>query len=151
MPDIINRDQVLIEKAQKTLDRVLFIAFCEDRGLLPAKTLTNAHARKDAYHPRLIWDNYKAVFRWVDLGNEDPPIPGYNGGLFQHDSILDEQLTVPDPLCTQLKQLTRFDFDTEVSVDILGHIFEQSVTDLEELKAEATKQEYDKKKGKRKT
>lgn len=149
--DIVNRDQVLIEKAQKTLDRVLFIAFCEDRGLLPTKTLTNAHDRKDPYHPKPIWDNYKTVFRWVDLGNEDPPVPGYNGGLFQHDLILDEQLTVPDPLCTQFNRLTRFDFDTEVSVDILGHIFEQSVTDLEELKAEATKQEYDKKKGKRKT
>ncbi|MBW4639314.1 MAG: hypothetical protein KME05_13955 [Gloeocapsa sp. UFS-A4-WI-NPMV-4B04] len=144
--DIVNRDQVLIEKAQKTLDRVLFIAFCEDRGLLPTKTLTNAHDRKDPYHPKPIWDNYKTVFRWVDLGNEDPPVPGYNGGLFQHDLILDEQLTVPDPLCTQLNRLTRFDFDTEVSVDILGHIFEQSVTDLEELKAEATKQESDKKK-----
>jgi len=47
--------------------------------------------------------------------------------------------------------LTRFDFDTEVSVDILGHIFEQSVTDLEELNAETTGQEYNQKKGKRKT
>ncbi|HAT13810.1 MAG TPA: type I restriction endonuclease subunit M, partial [Microcoleaceae bacterium UBA11344] len=48
-------------------------------------------------------------------------------------------------------QLTRFDFDTEVSVKILGHIFEQSVTDLEELNAEASGQEYNQKKGKRKT
>lgn len=148
-PDILNRD-VLIEKAQKTLDRVLFIAFCEDRGLLPHKTLTDAHDRKDPYHPRPIWDNYKAVFRWVDRGNEDPPIPGYNGGLFQHDPLLDEQLTVTDRLCTQLNRLTRFDFDTEVSVDILGHIFEQSITDLEELKADVAK-EYDNKKSKRKT
>ncbi|NET49389.1 MAG: class I SAM-dependent DNA methyltransferase, partial [Merismopedia sp. SIO2A8] len=30
-PDLPNRDLVLIEKAQKTLDRVLFIAFCGDR------------------------------------------------------------------------------------------------------------------------
>lgn len=148
-PDILNRD-VLIEKAQKTLDRVLFIAFCEDRGLLPHKTLTDAHDRKYPYHLRPIWDNYKAVFRWVDRGNEDPPIPGYNGGLFQHDPLLDEQLTVTDRLCTQLNRLTRFDFDTEVSVDILGHIFEQSITDLEELKADVAK-EYDTKKSKRKT
>ncbi len=150
-PDIINRDRVLIEKAQKTLDRVLFIAFCEDKGLLPAKILSNAHDSKDIYNPQPIWANYKKVFSWVDIGNEDPPIPGYNGGLFQHDVILDEELTVPDPLCSQLKQLTRYDFDTEVSVDILGHIFEQSVTDLEELKAETAGQEYDNKKGKRKT
>ena len=149
--DIPDHERVLIEKAQKTLDRLLFVAFCEDRGLLPPKTIAQAHDYKDPYNPKPIWDNYKAVFRWVDKGNDNPPIPGYNGGLFQPDPLLDEQLTVPDPICSQLKQLTRFDFDTEVSVDILGRIFEQSVTDLEELKAEATGQDYNKKKGKRKT
>jgi type I restriction-modification system DNA methylase subunit len=148
--DIPNFDQVLIEKAQKTLDRILFIAFCEDRGLLPEKTISKAHDSKDAYNPRPIWDNYQAVFRWVDQGNEDPPIPGYNGGLFQYDPILDAQLNIPDSLCSQLKQLTRFDFDSEVSVDILGRIFEQSITDLEELKADVAKQEFHKKQGKRK-
>lgn len=147
---IPNRDGILIEKAQKTLDRILFIAFCEDRGLLPEKTIAKAHDSKNAYNNRLIWEIYKDVFRWVDQGNDDPPIPGYNGGLFQHDALLDEQLNIPDPLCTQLKNLTRFDFDSEVSVDILGRIFEQSITDLEELKADVTKQEFDKKQGKRK-
>jgi len=147
---IPNRDQVLIEKAQKTLDRILFIAFCEDRGLLPEKTISKAYNSKDIYHPRPIWENYQAVFRWVDQGNEDPPIPGYNGGLFQHDPILDQLLDIPDSLCGQLQQLTRFDFDSEVSVDILGRIFEQSITDLEELKADVAKQEFDKKQGKRK-
>jgi N-6 DNA Methylase len=149
--DIPNRDAVLIEKAQKLLDRVLFIAFCEDRRLLPEKTIRKAHDHKDQYNPRSIWDNYKAVFRWVDVGNDDPPIPGYNGGLFKHDSLLDGQLQVTDLLCTQLKELARFDFDTEVSVNILGHIFEQSVTDLEELRALAAGQAFDQKKGKRKT
>lgn len=149
--DIPNRDRVLIEKAQKTLDRILFIAFCEDKGLLPAKTINNAHDSQDIYNPRTIWENYLAVFRWVDVGNDDPPVPGYNGGLFKFDSILDAQLTVPNLLCSQLNQLTRFDFDTEVSVKILGHIFEQSVTDLEELNAETAGQEYNQKKGKRKT
>ena len=147
---IPNPDQVLIEKAQKTLDRILFIAFCEDRGLLPEKTISKAYNNKDIYHPRPIWENYQAVFRWVDQGNEDPPIPGYNGGLFQHDPILDQLLDIPDSLCGQLQQLTRFDFDSEVSVDILGRIFEQSITDLEELKADVAKQEFDKKQGKRK-
>ena len=149
--DIPNRDKVLIEKAQKTLDRILFIAFCEDKGLLPAKTINNAHDSQDLYNPRTIWGNYLAVFRWVDVGNDDPPVPGYNGGLFQFDPILDARLTVPNLLCSQLNQLTRFDFDTEVSVKILGHIFEQSVTDLEELNAETAGQEYNQKKGKRKT
>lgn len=149
--NIPNRDNILIEKAQKTLDRILFLAFCQDRGLLPKNTLNNAHDHKDPYNPRPIWDNYKSVFSWVDKGNEDPPIPGYNGGLFEHDPLLDEQLTVPDPLCTQLKNLTKYDFETEVSVDILGHIFEQSITDLEALKAKTQNQDFNQKSGKRKT
>ncbi|WP_254174179.1 Eco57I restriction-modification methylase domain-containing protein [Planktothrix pseudagardhii] len=149
--NIPNRDNILIEKAQKTLDRILFLAFCQDRGLLPKNTLNNAHDHKYPYNPRPIWDNYKSVFSWVDKGNEDPPIPGYNGGLFEYDSLLDEQLTVPDPLCTQLKNLTKYDFETEVSVDILGHIFEQSITDLEALKAKTQNQDFNQKSGKRKT
>jgi type I restriction-modification system DNA methylase subunit len=149
--DLPDRDITLIEKAQKTLDRVLFIAFCEDKDLLPRETLRQAHDHTDPYNPRSIWDNYKAVFRAVDEGNEALSIPGYNGGLFKHDPILDEQLTVSDLLCTQLNKLTRYDFDSEVSVNILGHIFEQSVTDLEELRALSAGEEYDQKKGKRKT
>ncbi|MDB9311958.1 Eco57I restriction-modification methylase domain-containing protein [Spirulina sp. CS-785/01] len=140
----------LIEKAQKTLDRILFIAFCEDRGLLPRRTIRNAYDHQDPYNPRPIWENYKAVFRWVDVGNEDPPISGYNGGLFKHDPLLDEELTVTDRICGELMQLTRYDFATEVSVDILGRIFEQSVTDLEELRAVARGDTYDQKRGKRK-
>lgn len=148
--DIPNRETVLIEKAQKVLDRVLFVAFCEDKGLLPQKTIQKAHDHRDAYNPRPIWDNFKAVFQWVDRGNDDPPIPGYNGGLFKHDALLDKRLKVSDELCTQLKVLARFNFDTDVSVEILGHIFEQSVTDLEELRALAKGEDFNPKKGKRK-
>lgn len=149
--DLPDRDMALIEKAQKTLDRVLFIAFCEDKGLLPKETLKQAHDHQDPYNPRSIWENYKAVFRAVDQGNEALAILGYNGGLFRHDPLLDEQLQVSDLLCTQLKKLTRYDFDSEVSVNILGHIFEQSVTDLEELRALSAGENYDQKKGQRKT
>jgi N-6 DNA Methylase len=149
-----NQELILIEKAQKLLDRVLFIAFCEDQGLLPKDTLKNAHDAQSPYTSETIWDIYKRLFRWVDRGNDQPPIAGYNGGLFAFDEVLDGQLTVPDSRCTALKNLTRFEFDTDVSSDILGRIFEQSITDLEALKAEKTGQKYDKadeKKGKRKT
>ena len=145
-----NRDFVLIEKSQKLLDRVLFIAFCEDCGLLPSKTLTKAYEFQDLYGNSTPWDRYKKVFRWVDVGNANPAIPGYNGGLFKPDALLDEQLEVTDALCGQLNQLTRFDFATEVSVNILGRIFEQSITDLEELKSESTGQPFNEKQGKRK-
>ncbi len=150
----VNQELVLIEKAQKLLDRVLFIAFCEDQGLLPRNTLKNAYDAKNPYVPMTVWELFKQLFRWVDRGNSEPPIAGYNGGLFAHDPVLDEVLTVPDSRCEMLANLTRFEFDTDVSADVLGRIFEQSITDLEALKAEKTGQKYDKaeqKKGKRKT
>ncbi|MGG6263380.1 Eco57I restriction-modification methylase domain-containing protein [Leptolyngbya sp. AN03gr2] len=149
-----NQELVLIEKAQKLLDRVLFIAFCEDQGLLPRDTLKNAYQAKNPYVPMTVWELFKQLFRWVDRGNSEPPIAGYNGGLFAYDPVLDETLTVPDSRCERLVSLTRFEFDTDVSADVLGRIFEQSITDLEALKAEKTGQKYDKaeqKKGKRKT
>ncbi|MGG6238373.1 Eco57I restriction-modification methylase domain-containing protein [Nodosilinea sp. AN01ver1] len=149
--DFPDRDVALIEKAQKTLDRVLFIAFCEDKDLLPKETIQQAHDHQDPYNPRPIWENYKAVFRAVDQGNPALSIPGYNGGLFKHDSLLDDQLQVSDILCTQLKKLARYDFDSEVSVNILGHIFEQSVSDLEELRALSAGEAYDQRRGQRKT
>lgn len=146
-----HRNVALIATAQKVLDRILFIAFCEDRGLLPEKTIQKAHDHKDPYSPRTIWENFKAVFQAVDKGNSALSIPGYNGGLFAHDPLLDEQLWVSDILCSHLNKLTSYDFASEVSVNILGHIFEQSVSDLEELRAQATNQTYDQKKGRRKT
>ena len=43
-----------------------------------------------------------------------------------------------NPIILNLLYMASFDFNTEVSVNILGHIFEQSISDLEELKEEKT-------------
>ena len=40
------------------------------------------------------------------------------------------------PIITNLLIMDSFDFNTEVTVNILGHIFEQSISDLEELRTE---------------
>ena len=41
-----------------------------------------------------------------------------------------------NPIITNLLIMDSFDFNSEVNVNILGHIFEQSISDLEELKKE---------------
>lgn len=79
----------LIEPVQKLLDRVLFVAFAEDRGLLPAKTLSQAYSHRDPYNPRPAWGNFLGLFRAIDKGNPQLGIPAYNGGLFAPDSVLD--------------------------------------------------------------
>ena len=67
------------------LDRVLFIAFAEDRDLLPAHTLAQAFAQQDPFNPQPVWENFKGLFRFIDKGNSALHIPAYNGGLFRAD------------------------------------------------------------------
>lgn len=123
----------LIEPVQKLLDRVLFVAFAEDRGLLPSKSLSQAWSHRDPYHPRPVWSNFQALFRAIDQGNPALSIPAYNGGLFAADPVLDA-LAVPDDACRMFAELGGYDFAEDVSVTVLGHIFEQSVSDIEQLK-----------------
>lgn len=125
--------EALIEPIQKLLDRVLFVAFAEDRGLLPQKSLAQAWSHRDPYHPRPVWENFKALFAAVDKGNAALGILPYNGGLFAPDPLLDS-LAVPDDACRMFAALGDYDFADDVSVTVLGHIFEQSVSDIEQLK-----------------
>src|SRR5256885_15430165 len=73
---------------QKLLDRVLFCAFCEDRGLLPADSLKRAFEHRDPYDPKPLWQNFRGLFRAIDEGNAGLNIPAYNGSLFASDPSL---------------------------------------------------------------
>src|SRR5205814_1939807 len=126
-----------------------FCAFSEDRGLLPADTVKRAYQHSDPYNPRPIWDNFRGLFRAIDQGSAALGIPRYNGGLFADDPLLN-RLIVPDEVCRYFQDLADYDYrpahqvmaDAEaiaarlIDVDILGHIFEQSITDLERLRDE---------------
>jgi hypothetical protein len=129
-----------IALAQKILDRVLFIAFAEDTGLLPDNTLANAFTARDPYNPRPVWENFKGLFRAIDAGSEELKIPRYNGGLFRTDVAINS-LDIPDAVCEGFKTLGEYDFASEVSVTVLGHIFEQSIADVERLQAIARGEE----------
>ena len=127
----------LLGHTQTILDRVLFLAFAEDRGLVPRDTLARAFEHQDPYNPRPVWQNFVTVFHSVDKGNSALGIPAYNGGLFRERPDVDE-LELSDEMCASFKALGEYDFGEDVSVDVLGHIFEQSITDLEKLRIEAT-------------
>ena len=123
----------VLQHTQTVLDRILFIAFAEDRGLLPSKTIESTCDYRDKFHPVPVWKNFCAVFRWIDKGHEAERYPAYNGGLFQEDANIDD-LDITDEMCAELKKLAAYDYRDDVSVDVLGHIFEQSISDLEELR-----------------
>jgi N-6 DNA Methylase/TaqI-like C-terminal specificity domain len=123
-----------ISTAQKILDRVLFIAFAEDSLLLPKESIKQAYTSRDLYNPRPIWHNFRALFKAIDQGNSDLKINSYNGGLFKPDPAIDG-IELPDEICEGFQKLGAYDFESEVGVTILGHIFEQSVADIERLQA----------------
>ncbi len=127
-------DLKIITYAQCILDRILFIAFAEDTGLLPRESLKRAYEYQDPYNPRTIWENFQGLFRAIDQGNSHLNIPAYNGGLFKENADLNA-LIINDSLCKTFKKIGEYDFASEVSVTVLGHIFEQSIVDLEELRA----------------
>ena len=129
-----------IAVAQKILDRVLFVAFAEDTGLLPQKTLSKAFQSRNPYNPRPVWNNFVGLFQAVNQGNNDLRIPPYNGGLFLPDATIDG-LDLPDEVCERFKAIGDYDFASEVSVTVLGHIFEQSIADIERLQAVARGEE----------
>lgn len=129
-----------IAVAQKILDRVLFIAFAEDTGLLPSNTLSKAFVTRDPYNPRPVWDNFRGLFSAIDKGSDALRIHRYNGGLFRQDHTIDD-LSLADEVCEGFKTLGDYDFASEVSVTVLGHIFEQSIADVERLQAQARGEE----------
>ena len=137
-PAIAPLDAIAV--AQKILDRVLFIAFAEDTGLLPDNTLSQAFVTRDPYNPRPVWDNFRGLFNAIDKGSDALKIPRYNGGLFRQDDTINA-LALPDDVCEGFKTLGDYDFASEVSVTVLGHIFEQSIADVERLQAQARGEE----------
>jgi hypothetical protein len=129
---------LLLQKAQKLLDRLLFVFFCEDLNLLPRQTaykvIQNAKQSFSAAEGE-IWRQLKGLFTAIDKGHPPLGISKFNGGLFAPDAEMDA-LTVSDGMIESLLQFSDYDFDSDLNVRILGHIFEQSVSDIEELKAQ---------------
>lgn len=131
-----------IAAAQTILDRVLFTAFAEDTGLLPQRILEKAFEHSDPFSPRPIWNNFKGLFASIDKGNHALNVPPYNGGLFAADPVIDG-LSIPDSVCEKFRDIGAYDFSSEVSVTVLGHIFEQSIADVERLQAQARGEEIE--------
>lgn len=133
----------LFKKTQKLLDRFLFIFFAEDRLLLPPNSIrsivnqwTDLRDKYDEYFP--LYDRFKKYFGYMNTGHkgQQHDIFAYNGGLFAPDEILDNIKINDELLYKHTLKLSNYDFESEVSVNILGHIFEHSLNDIDEIQAE---------------
>lgn len=147
---------LLFKKTQKLLDRFLFIFFAEDRQLVPTNLIRRINLEweklREMRIPVSLYDRYKIYFEDLNTGAKvtlpafgkktgdaitaEFEIFAYNGGLFQPDEILDNVQIDDDILHKHSIILSDYDFDSDVDVNILGHIFENSLNEIDEIKKE---------------
>ncbi|MBP6574676.1 MAG: restriction endonuclease subunit M, partial [Flavobacteriales bacterium] len=146
----------LYKKSQKLLDRFLFVLFSEDKGLLPPNTLrgilTDWKKLIELDEHRPLYERCQKYFGYLNTGfkSASQDIFAYNGGLFKADELLDTVRIGDAVLEKHLDQLTKYDFASEVDVNILGHIFEHSLNEIEAITAQLEGRAVDSKKTKRK-
>ena len=128
-----------ITHTQTFLNRFIFVLFAEDLGLAPQKirkiladTTTNMK-NTTSYTFDAILD----LFTAYESGSDD--VAHFNGGLFavpfdRNMRIYDKKDNEANPILERLRAIAKYNFKTDVSVDILGRIFEQSVSDIDKLK-----------------
>ena len=135
---------LLFKKTQKLLDRLLFIFFAEDCGLLQPNSmikiinLWETLRDADAYVP--LYNRIRQYFGYLHEGHQGKPfdVYAYNGGLFKPDEVLDNITISDDLLLTHTRKLSEYDFESDVDVNILGHIFENSLSEIEEVTQQIT-------------
>lgn len=129
----VSLDMVL-QKSQKVIDRIVFVHFCEDFGLLPEGKLAEVIQYSQSLVGVSVWQILSGFFEAVNSGSSKLGIPnGYNWWLFHEDKELNN-LKIGDAICQKFVDLWKYDFQEELSVNILWHIFEQSISDLEDLR-----------------
>ncbi len=131
---------IIFNKTQKLLDRFLFIFFAEDRGLLPSNEISkiiNEWEKVTKLHIKeTLYERFKIHFDFIRLGNKESGISAFGGGLFESDEILNSFNVDDSILFKHTKNLSHYDFESDVSVNILGHIFEHSLSEIEEIQNE---------------
>jgi type I restriction-modification system DNA methylase subunit len=161
---------LLFKKTQKLLDRFLFIFFAEDRLLLPTNLIFRINQEwknlKQMRIPVSLYERYITYFNDLNVGAKvtlpafgkktgdaitaEFEIFAYNGGLFVPDEVLDHVKIDDEVLHVYTEKMSHYDFDSDVDVNILGHIFENSLNEIDEIKSEIEGEAVDKTKTKRK-
>lgn len=156
-----------LSMTQTLLNRILFIAFSEDRsliesGILEETIMVPVKTRDVDVNRTEIWHKLNLLFGDINKGKPSKKIPKYNGNLFKEN--LEEKIKFFDlidrasasyaenkvsdevdrnlgafkdrinPIFKNILILSEYNYLDEISVDILGHIFEQSILDTENLR-----------------
>ena len=148
---IIATENDVLHATQRLLDRMLFLAYCEDhpQHLIPPDTVaevTKAARRRPGPNTHKVYDDLKALFREVDAGSSAASglaLAAYNGELFKMHFIVDE-IDLPDTLHDKVYTarvdghdrriqgvwgFSGFNFWQELDEHLLGSLFERSLPD----------------------
>jgi hypothetical protein len=164
-----------IRFAQLYLNRLIFMFFAEDQGLLGEQ---NKNLFRDRVYSALTSSGTSTsqkvaqeiidLFHVIDQGDQHLSIDGFNAELFKEkipqkvffydseDPILFKEIKNKykiepiaklesikkvfhgklNPIIENTLLMANYDFETDLTVNILGHIFEQSISDLETINNE---------------
>jgi hypothetical protein len=148
-----------INHSQTILNRVVFSCFCEDIGLLPDNSIYYEIIRpvkSGRIGNNRIWQGLNDLWNDINHGNKQLDIPPYNGGLFHEDFNnikIDDEIKNNDKrtygfiereknidkeikdfpnlnlIYRNLLIISSFNYTSELNINILGHIFEQSISE----------------------
>ncbi len=127
----------LLQYAQTVIDRIIFVSVIKDYDLIDYNVLKRIEKIAEESWDREkteLWRQLVKFFDALDKGLP-PRIHKFNGGLFRTNEKIDN-LVIKDVFLKKLLRLNDYDFESDLNINILGHIFEQSITDIEKIKKE---------------
>ena len=83
------------------------------------------------------YEIFKQYFGYINKGRKgktpQDDIFAYKGSLFLPDELLNSIIIDDEILKPHVLTMTAYDFQSDVDVNILGHIFENSLNEIEEI------------------
>ena len=131
----------LLRCTQKLIDRLLFMCFVRDLDIVQNMINAVERAVSESFDQEedALWHQLKYAFVALDKGYVKKNIPPFNGGLFRRDELLENLVEKDFRLAEFMTFLNRYNYQNELNINILGHIFEQSISDIEEIKSRLEK------------
>ena len=147
-----------VAAAQTFLNRLLFVRFAEDHGLSGSTTRLDidkiiSHGMIGE-HTANVLQRMVDIFEAYDKGSAHPVIHRFNGGLFANPtdrnvpfrdmvrdaehgrvspSLLPKSRMGVSKTIQNIQEMCSYNFRTALTVNIMGHIFERSVFDMDEI------------------
>ncbi len=102
--------------------RLILIQGLTDRGLLPRNLLQDAYNFVNPYVHQPVWVNFRAIFRWLEFGNQSQAIAPVDIEFFQTNDIIDRVIHIGDELCRQMKEIAQFNLKNDIYPVLLSFL-----------------------------